>query len=209
MIFINHKEILDGRVAVVEVSGPLNRDTSPDLEYYINEFIDKDIRFILFDFGDIKYVSSEGIGVMLFIQKKIADSKGFLVLFNLSPEIASLYSILGFDKVIRVAESRAEAVQIMDRQIELSESGAIYETGTPKELIEDTGPVEDDGNKDSVEISESDIEHRAISDGGQFVIECEKCGSLIRIRRAGDFLCPECKTEFTVNSDQTVRFKQA
>ena len=123
-VVINHAEILDNKVAVVEIDGPLDSHTSPDFEEYINQILAKSILFILFDAGKMTYVSSEGIGLLLFLQRKISEANGFFVLFNLSGEILTLYRLLGFDKVFRIAESRADALQIMDRQMELRESGA-------------------------------------------------------------------------------------
>src|SRR4030042_5735425 len=122
-VIINHAEILDNRCAVVAIAGPLDSFTSPDFEDYVNQLLAKNILFILFDAGKMEYVSSEGIGLLLFLQRKISEANGFFVMFNLSSEIQTLYRLLGFDKVFRIAESRAEALQIMDRQREPRDRG--------------------------------------------------------------------------------------
>ena len=260
---IKHTEILDKRAAVVEVEGPLDSYTSPDFEDYINQLLDKNILFILFDGGTMDYVSSEGIGLFLFLQKKISEANGFFVMFNVADEAMTLYRLLGFDKVFRIAESRADALQIMDRQMELREKGiteeplpgaaeaamatadiaaapverpappAVPETKekTVKAPQEDLGSsiIECTGCRSPIRVyhdgsylcpycnTEITVMNRntarqsarpaSEAEGfGALVVECAKCRSLIRIRKAGAYQCPDCKAKFTVSGDQTVRF---
>lgn len=260
---IKHTEIQDRRAAIVEVEGPLDSYTSPDFEDYINQLLDKNILFILFDGGKMDYVSSEGIGLFLFLQKKISEANGFFVMFNVSDEAMTLYRLLGFDKVFRIAESRADALQIMDRQMELREKGMaegphpdVAETAmppvefAPSPIEMPVSAPEPKTKEKPIKLPEPDLDSsvvectnckslirvyydgsylcpfcnieitvmnrdatrqaaRAASDAedfGALVVECAKCKSLIRIRKAGAYHCPDCKVKFTVSGDQTVQF---
>lgn len=253
---INHTEIQEKRAAVVEVEGPLDSYTSPDFEDYINQLLDKNILFILFDGGKMDYVSSEGIGLLLFLQKKISEANGFFVMFNVLDEAMTLYRLLGFDKVFRIADSRADALQIMDRQMELRERGIAEgplpgAAGTAVSPVETPAPHAAPETKEKpVKVPEPDLGSSVVEctgcrsliriyhDGsylcpycnteitvmnrdtarqtarpsseneafGALVVECAKCRSLIRIRKAGAYKCPDCKTKFTVSEDQTVQF---
>jgi anti-sigma B factor antagonist len=262
-VVINHAEILEKRAAVVEIDGPLDSYTSPDFEDYINQLLNKNILFILFDGGKMDYVSSEGIGLFLFLQRKISEANGFFVMFNVSNEAMTLYRLLGFDKVFRIAESRADALQIIDRQMEMRDKGLAGEpepgpaenimaaVGITAQPIEMTAPpaepagkekpvkrpeaesqstvvacttckslirVYHDGNylcphcNTEITVMNSDAAHQAASpvfdadDFGALVVECVKCKSLIRIKKAGAYKCPDCKTRFMVSDDQTVKF---
>ncbi len=216
MVFINHIEVLSGEAAIVEINGPLNSKTSPDFEEYINQLLDKKMIYILLDASQLEFVSSEGIGVMLYVQKKIAERNGFFILYNLIPEVSSLYEILGFDKVFNLASSKIDALQIMDGQIGLRDKGEPGDTGIHTPSLE-----EDDDIKIS-EIPETFIEERKSyqnevktkRESGEtetvafdpFIVECEKCKTLVRIKQSGGYLCPTCKNELTANSDQTVDF---
>jgi len=218
MIFINHNEVLDGKVAIVEVRGPLNSETSPDFEEYINQLLTKNIIYILLNARDISFVSSEGIGVTLFIQKKISEKNGFFVIFDLGEEIETLYRLLGFDKVFRITKSRIEAMETMDRQIELRDSGLDdnSEAGShedniikkdiselkeePEEIIPTPNTVIE--SKEDVPDTSQNIIHKF----DPFIVECVKCKSLIRVKEAGDYLCPDCKSPFSVENDMTVIF---
>lgn len=247
---IHHAELDDGQTAVVEIDGPLDSLTSPDFENYINKLLGKNIPFILFDAKNMGYVSSEGIGLLLFLQKKISDTAGFFVFFNLSGEIMTLFSLLGFDRKFLVADSRQNAELMLKRQIEMRKSGVPEKTGarTDSEAFAEAraseprfAPAEQDYGPDGTVVAcdnctsqvrvYKDGEHRCphcnteftvanrriahtrdeggavtAAGAGSLVIECATCKSLIRIKKSGNYRCPDCKTRFTVARDLTVVF---
>ncbi len=210
MIFINHIEVLDGIAAVVEIEGPLDSETSPDFEDYINQLLRKELSYIMLDAGKLEYVSSEGIGVILFIQKKLVENRGFLVLYNIPDDIMSLYKILGFDKIFTIASSRIDAMQIMDRQIELRKEPEKTEPDI-SENMEDEKSFDKFAEETTKDNEESritgEIDETALTDQFQpLIVECVKCKTLIRVKKKGDYMCPECNTEFSVDEDQTVNF---
>lgn len=122
MFFIDHAEALGGTITIVEIRGPLNAETSPDFETYINRLLERNKTFIALNMGGVDFVSSTGIGLMLYIQKMISARNGFLVVYRLPPEVRSLYALLGFDKIFTVAESKDEALRIIEKQSELRET---------------------------------------------------------------------------------------
>ncbi len=196
MIFISHTDILDGRALLLEISGQLDSGTSADFEDYINETISRNIRFIIFDAGKLEFVASEGIGVLIFVQKKIVNLNGFFLIINMPDEIRSLFTILGFEKIFTFAESRIDAMQMIDRQIELRENNSDVLSG----------------NTADDEIKQGEISPgKSIEPGpGVFpnpvIIECIKCRSLIKIKEPGDYLCSDCSEKFSINEDQIVSF---
>ena len=247
MVFINHIEVLSGEAAIIEINGPLNGETSPDFETYVNSLLEKRICFILLDAGNLEFVSSEGIGVILFIQKKLSENNGFFIMYNLQDEVQLLYNILGFDKVIKIARSKIDAMETMDKQIELRESEdirddeyieeaetsidfddkgiddnteIIFEDGSMRTEIEKTDDdffegidfienedinFEDEQPKEILAEDANNISNDVTFD--QFVVECINCKTLVRVKVAGDYLCPTCKNEFSVDKDQEVSFK--
>lgn len=218
MIFINHMEVLSGEAAIVEIEGHLNGKTSPDFEEYINQLLEKEMIYILIDASKLEFVSSEGIGVMLYIQKKITERNGFFILYNLTSEVSSLYDILGFSKVFNIAHSKIEALQIMDRQREMREKGedkgedsgnfaVSLEKDEDITISEFQGTLSGKETAPDKELKTVQKKKEAVSATfSPFIVECEKCKTLIRIKKSGSYLCPTCKTELTVNNDQTVDF---
>ena len=208
MIFINHTEVLDGKVAIVDIKGPLNSKTSPDVESYINQLLQKEKYFILLNSAKLEYVSSEGIGLILLIQKKIAERNGSLILFNLPEEIRSLYALLGFDKIFRIAGSRIEAMQIMDKNLELRESQLEMPPRAETEQFREEPPAPvslHTDKEDQVSLFEEDQETHEFT---PFIFECPHCSTMVRVRQSGNFLCPQCNREFSVNSDRSVTFNR-
>lgn len=54
------------------------------------------------DFGELDYISSAGLGVLLSVQKRLSRSGHELRLVNMNPHIGEIFRIAGFDKVFRI-----------------------------------------------------------------------------------------------------------
>ncbi len=211
MLFINHREIYDGNTVLIELKGPLNTVTSPDFEYYINQLIEKNKNFIILDARLMEYVSSEGIGVMLFIQKKLSSTNGFFVICNLPTEIMVLYRLLGFDRVLTIAHSPEDALHIIEKQMEMRESpqpvlSSLEEVPVDMkhEAAREAGPPDEESGQ-ALSLPAGDSE--ALPEfQNPLIVECAQCRELVRVKRGGTYECPYCHTEFTVEKDQTIIF---
>lgn len=209
MFFINHTDIGEGSAAIIETDGPLNSDSAPDFDDYISKLIDNNVIHLLIDLKNLSYISSEGIGAILMIQKSINEKNGLAVFFNINSEIVSLFKLLGFDTVLTIAEDRADALHVLDKNMEL------FPGGVPSRIIDNTDNRDEFHPEEESVFSEfEDSEPELFSDIEEsgntfdpFVIECMKCSSLIRIKESGDQLCPYCSAEFTVADDKKAVFK--
>ncbi len=112
MTAFSHTEISKD-AAAVELRGPLNSTTSPQFDEYVSDLINKKFRFLLIDAAKLEYVSSEGIGLLLFIHDKLKKKNGYFVLYNVPPEIESLYAALGFTRVFTLARDRESAMDAL------------------------------------------------------------------------------------------------
>lgn len=221
MFFINHTEIADGSAAIIEIDGPLNSETAPDFDDYISNLVDKNIIYLLVDMLNLKFISSEGIGAALMIQKSISEKNGLAVFFNINNEISLLFKLLGFDKVLTTASDRADALNILDRRMELSPPEA---PSQKIDITENTDSSFFDDDFAATEFTEPEQETFDLPDTFDmpenydtpddekqafepFIIECIKCRSLIRIKESGAQLCPFCSAEFTVNEGKKAVFK--
>jgi anti-anti-sigma factor len=204
MIFISHTDILDGKAVLLEIAGRLDSASSPDFEDYINDIISRNIRFIIFDAKKLEFVTSEGIGVLILIQKKVVMKNGFFVIINMSNEIKTLFSLLGFDKIFTFNDSRIEAMQLIDRQMELRENDT--ENISMKNEVNTSDEIKAEEKKYE---KPSDMEIPVTVSAAfpsPVIIECIKCRSLIRIKEPGDYLCSECSERFSVDEDQIIKF---
>ncbi len=215
MFFINHSEITEGKAAIIEIKGPLNSETSPDFEDYINKLLENGILHIIIDAKNLSYLSSEGIGVMLMIQKLISEKKGVLVLLSLSREIETLFRILGFLEIFKTTDNRADALKVLDRAMELARSPEpdMEVNHKPDKAIADsvqekpeetTRHIKDMKGPERInsvfidetpEIIDSQKKEKIFE---SFIIKCVSCSNLIRINETGPHICPECSAEFEV-----------
>jgi anti-anti-sigma factor len=63
---------------------------------------------IILDFSKVKSMSSQGLGVLISLNKKLAAIKGGLALCGVRPEIKKLFSITGLEKEFKFhADDRA------------------------------------------------------------------------------------------------------
>jgi anti-sigma B factor antagonist len=49
------------------------------------------------DFGELKYISSAGLGLLLATQKRLLDAGQKLEIVNMTPHIRDIFTIAGFD----------------------------------------------------------------------------------------------------------------
>jgi anti-sigma B factor antagonist len=103
----------------VEIVTPSLMDTAEleslgaDLYRLVDE---QDQRRLVLDFGQVKYISSQAIGILAQLHKKTAALKGgLLILCNLNPRLLELLKIVRFDKMITIKPTQVEAVQHFER----------------------------------------------------------------------------------------------
>ncbi len=210
MVYIKHSEAIDDKIVVIEINGALNSETSAGFEEYIDQLLESKKTFIIIDADNLEYVSSVGIGAILYTQKKIMANNGFIIICNLSDEIISLYELLGFDKVFELTDSKEEALQIMEKQLELRSDTLNDQPEEVPVLGED---IDNSFMKEGPDIDEPigyDVHIEGDDEESDFespiIMECPECKCMIRIKNIGSYICPDCNAEFSVDEDQTIKF---
>ncbi|TFG79823.1 MAG: anti-sigma factor antagonist [Chrysiogenales bacterium] len=90
--------------ALVEVTGRVNSENSETLKDFLQE-LGKREQQVLIDCSALEYISSSGLGALLMLLKLIQNKGGILRLFSLSPRIAEVFEISGFDKFFPIFSS--------------------------------------------------------------------------------------------------------
>ena len=85
---------------IVEVVGRLDTTTAPTLEKTINENIN-DIKNLVLDFKELKYISSAGLRVLLSAQKKMKNI-GSMKVINVCVEIMEIFEMTGFADILSI-----------------------------------------------------------------------------------------------------------
>ena len=83
----------DGTCTIRPV-GSIDADTHHILGSQVDPILAKSPQLIIFDMKDVHYVSSAGIGVVLFTEKSIKAAGGKVLLVNLQPQIKKVFDIV-------------------------------------------------------------------------------------------------------------------
>jgi len=99
-----------GEVTVFRLDGRLDGTTANTLEHdYLAKLEEGATRFA-FDLGQLEYVSSAGLRVLLLAAKKTRAAGGRIALFRLNTSVKEVFEISGFRSIFAVFETGDEAV---------------------------------------------------------------------------------------------------
>lgn len=74
----------------------------------------EDKRMIILDFEQVEYLSSQAIGIVLTLNKKLSKLKHTsLVLCGVGPKLMELIKITRLDKILQIRASQKEAVKVL------------------------------------------------------------------------------------------------
>ena len=103
------EERQDGIVMVMP-KGRIDSNTSASLEQKLLALLEPAPRGIVIDFTAVDYISSAGLRVVLVLAKRLRGGKAALVLCQLNGLIQEVFTMSGFDKVLAIVPTRAEAL---------------------------------------------------------------------------------------------------
>lgn len=89
------------------LEGRLDTTTAPDLEREINAQPDT-VQAIILDFGNLRYLSSAGLRIILSTYKMMAGRKGRLIIRNVNPLIMEVFDATGFTDVLTIEKGGEE-----------------------------------------------------------------------------------------------------
>ncbi len=90
--------------------GRVDGTNAGTLEGVIREQLEGGHSVLVFDFTNLNYISSAGLRVLLVAARDTQSRGGKSVFFGLSKQIAEVFSVSGFDKILAVHASRDEAL---------------------------------------------------------------------------------------------------
>ena len=101
-------EVTDGTM-VCRIVGRLDASTGPHLESAVASAFGGGNPRILFDMGEVTFVSSAGLRAILMTAKQAAAAKGGLAIFGLRSGVNEVFEISGLHKFIPIASDETEA----------------------------------------------------------------------------------------------------
>jgi anti-anti-sigma factor len=100
----------DGYV-ILRPQGNILRENGAALRAEVNAVVDGHFRGLALDFGEVEHIDSSGLGCCVGIHKLLYERKrGPLVMFNPSPEIEQLWTMIKLDLIIPVLPDEEAAL---------------------------------------------------------------------------------------------------
>ncbi len=107
------EELNEVDIPVLAPNGRLDTGTAPDFEAALLSALSSSSKLIV-DLANVDYISSAGLRVVLMGAKRGRQAGGGLVLCGLAPSIRDVFAVSGFLKILRTAESREQAVELLN-----------------------------------------------------------------------------------------------
>ena len=91
-------EINDGGEGKVSLSGRFDASQTEKARSVLNRVGGS----LVIDFGELDYISSAGLGVLLGTQKRLGETGNSLKLVNMNQHIREIFRIAGFDRIFEI-----------------------------------------------------------------------------------------------------------
>lgn len=99
-----------GEITIVTLSGELDTTSADGVQKQLQAQIDAGRTRLLLDLADLDFITSAGLRVLLAITKRVRAQGGELRVCHLNAEVQEVFEIAGFDRLLSVFGSRAEAL---------------------------------------------------------------------------------------------------
>ncbi len=105
-------ELRDGK-AIFRLSGRLfNEADRNEIASVIQDYLEnKGIKDFIFDFSELQYINSSGLGIFISLYTKIQNRGGSLILCNPPRSVRNLLNITKLDTIFDIRDSVEEALQ--------------------------------------------------------------------------------------------------
>ncbi len=101
-------------ICVIRIIGRLDAVTSAEFEATINGLISGGGNKLIFDMGQLQYVSSAGLRSFLGTAKSLKAGNGRMAFFSLQESVNKVFQMSGFNKIFKLFNSREEATEFMN-----------------------------------------------------------------------------------------------
>jgi anti-sigma B factor antagonist/stage II sporulation protein AA (anti-sigma F factor antagonist) len=108
---ITIKEVVQGELLILHMTGRLDAVSSPSAEHAVFDFIHKGQYKIILNFAGVDYLSSAGMRMLLSVTKKLKTIPGKLVLCSLTTNVMDVLKMSGFDHVLEITLTEEEAIR--------------------------------------------------------------------------------------------------
>ena len=102
----------NGIVSIV-IKGRLDADSSPEAEKVVKKALGEQTDRILFDLGELEYLSSAGLRVLLSAAKEMKRREGKIVLCALNEFVKEIFEVSGFQSLIPITDTVESGIDVL------------------------------------------------------------------------------------------------
>ena len=95
---------------IAKADGRIDSSNSREFHSELDAVVEGSDAALILDFEDVSYISSAGMRVILLTAKSLQKSGMKFVLCSMNDSIREVFKISGFDKIIAIHDSQAEAL---------------------------------------------------------------------------------------------------
>jgi anti-sigma B factor antagonist len=99
----------EGDWIVLDVGGEVDLSTAPALRSRIDQLIRDGARSLVIDLGDVAFLDSSGLSVLVSAKKRIEEVDGHLAIVCSQDPVLKVFMVTGLDRVFAIHQSLAEA----------------------------------------------------------------------------------------------------
>ena len=105
---------INKNLLIASLSGELDHHTAKIVKNSIEEKIKNHvIKNLIFDFSDLTFMDSSGIGVIMGRYKSVKTLGGKVVVFGQKPQIKRIISMSGIEKIVKLADTFEQALKLL------------------------------------------------------------------------------------------------
>ena len=107
------KEDSKDGVHILYVGGRLDVTSAPILEKRLMPLVETPQAKVVINFGDLGYLSSAGLRVMLYAHKRLKSIKGQLAFCCIKPPVMEILQLAGFESILSIYQKEFEALKAL------------------------------------------------------------------------------------------------
>ena len=100
-------------IVSITIKGRMDADSSPDAEKVVKEALGAEANRLLFDLGELEYLSSAGLRVLLSAAKEMRRRDGKIVLCALNEFVKEIFEVSGFQSLIPISDSVESGIEVL------------------------------------------------------------------------------------------------
>ncbi|MCB1158832.1 MAG: STAS domain-containing protein [Leptospiraceae bacterium] len=101
---------LPDNCVIIDMKGELNLYSTPALKDILDNLLNDDIVYMLFDMSGMAYIDSSGLGTLVGVQSRIVKKGGYLRICSPSESVTNVLNLTKLKQMMRVSNSIEEAV---------------------------------------------------------------------------------------------------